>query len=326
MKTHVFMAAMTCALLTAAATAGIKTFNGSQSSKWNNGLNWTPNGVPGDNDRAVIPSPLACEIDPNDNMIADTINVQSGGSGPATLYIYAGGSLTLDNDSPNIADPDHSIVDGIVLLDGTETTGGKLIFTTVGHAISGTGSIDGYGVGCNIEIATAVTVYNGLGYGNSGAGKGIRGSYTVRKYTGISGTAPGNFKNQGRVHVGFPGASGGTIVFESDIQCQDVSNSSFTARWEGLNCRSSMTIKRDATGLNGHFDWALGCILYLFADVKTCGTFTYNGGGVTLSSGKTFKFAGFQSTLPCTPTLTGSGGCGANIYTLSSSHSCGACP
>jgi len=91
--------------------ADVTTFTASNGD-WNVATNWD-NGIPTDEDRAVIPANKICTIPESYAAVADTIEVEADG----ILNINGSGSLTLDNSGDNIpTDPDHSQVDGTVNL------------------------------------------------------------------------------------------------------------------------------------------------------------------------------------------------------------------
>lgn len=260
--------------------AGTTTYSGTGS--WHTGGNCS-NGVPTEADRAVIPSGANCTIDGMNDAVADTIEVQTGGSGPGILNIADGRKLTLDNDNDNCcgAGADHSVINGIVNLQAF-STGSTLKFDENDHDLSGTGQIDGDYEGCKLQIAAGKTLTNNL----ATEGQGIRNALTIE---GTGGNA--TFFNSGLLE-----AVRGTIILASSTILDDDTG----AIW-GLWCGSNMVFDRTATSLVGHFrNFSLGehGDFVFNATVQTCGTYTRNHGGILINGNVAFRyryFAGGQT-------------------------------
>ena len=100
--------------------ADVKTFtgNGSATGIWNLAVNWSPNGVPTEGDRAVIPAGKTCTINIA-TAFADSIDVQASGASLGQLVINGNKKLTLDNDDDEDNLAKNSIVDGTLTLNGS---------------------------------------------------------------------------------------------------------------------------------------------------------------------------------------------------------------
>src|SRR5436190_7178652 len=153
LPTAVFVAALA---FSAPAWAVDKTWTGASTTNYQTAGNWNPSGVPGNNDRAIIPSPLPAGskgfpiVAANQDVTLDQLVVQPG----ASLTILDGASLSIDGKkTPHI--------DGNV--SGTLGTGAGSIITP------GTGTLDinvqGNGVAFNqtMTIGNTVVKCNGGG-------------------------------------------------------------------------------------------------------------------------------------------------------------------
>jgi len=187
----------------APAFGTIKEFTAS-GSNWNVPSNWSPAGIPTASDRVVIPAGVQCIIPENYQAVADTINVKAT-TVDGELYIQPGASLTLDNDSPHISDPDDSIVDGFIWLNSAGGATATLQFITASHSVSGGGRIEGFDhTTCKIKVANPITLTNNL----ASLGEGIRGGITFEA-SNTSTQAPGTLKNNGRIHAEVYDSGGG---------------------------------------------------------------------------------------------------------------------
>jgi hypothetical protein len=151
--------------------ADVTTFTASNGD-WNVATNWD-NGIPTDEDRAVIPANKICTIPESYAAVADTIEVEAD----AQLHILRNATLTLDNSGDNEpTDPDHSQIDGLVSFVQTA----KIIFVDNDHAVHGDGEIEGQHVDALIEIEEDVAFHNRL----ADTDGGIRGGLTIQGLTG----------------------------------------------------------------------------------------------------------------------------------------------
>lgn len=298
--------ASACAIacMTASAEATNKTFTPSgNSGVWNDANNWSPNGVPTNNDNVVIPSGKTCNVDVT-NAAAQTMEVYGN------LHVQPGKKLSLDLSNANV--PLDSFVDagGIVLLQHDMTGDGTLAFFQGTHTVSGGGRIEGQDEGCVIEIGAGNVLTNEL----DARGEGIRGSLTIRGLT-HAGAINGTFINRGLVEaVGHLTLHADTILDDDD-----------TALWKAVSCKTVLQFDRQALGLDGDFELGCGSRFLFNASIRTCGTLIYNAIGIDVENSSTFQYAHFTGTQSnpgsATPPVT----C-ANPWTVSADDCCCVCP
>ncbi len=251
------------------------------SGNWHVAGNWSPSGVPTEADRVIIPEGKICSI--ADDAEADTIVVEAD----AQLTIQGGHTLTLDNDDPHgDQDPDHSIVDGQVRLEGEDDV---LLFAENDHSITGDGQIWGRHNNARIDIDADVTFSSHLG----ATDQGIRGQLIIRGLTG--GSTNGRFVNHGIVSAGNP--SGGTLELHEDTVVEDASSVG-QALWRSEFKNGILLFSTVATGLNGDFNPTACGRLHISADVKTCGTFIWDG-YLVVDDGVYFAYVGYSSPNNC---------------------------
>ncbi|MFM9994408.1 MAG: hypothetical protein ACKVU4_01260 [Phycisphaerales bacterium] len=278
------------ALLNGTAFAGIKTFtaasSGGTTGNWNVAGDWSPNGVPTEADRVVIPTGKHCKVN-IDTAVADTVEVQTTGDTNGVLQILGDQKLTLDNDNDNIGatDPDDSIINGTFIV-GDSSTGGTLVFAENIHTVSGGGTIAGLKQS-TIQIAATRTLTNKL----ADTGKGIRGELVIE---GLTGSPNGQFVNHGLVET-----SGGLLTLASTTILSDNED----AVWS-LRCGGVMRFDREALDLLGDFTGYSTNDVGSFTfnqSVVTCGTYTRNDGGIVVAANKTFTYRYFAGgTMSCT--------------------------
>lgn len=239
---------------------------------WTTAGNWD-NGVPTSSDRAVIPVNAGTIFVFGDDVEADTIVVGLG----ASVFITSAGSLTLDNDdhnahtcdpmSPTCPDRDDSIIDGAISID----SGAALILTTsTWHTFNGLGHIAGSDDLSAIVLGSGVTMTNNLS-------DGLIRSMTVGGF--------GTFNNATLVDPG----SFAHMIFACGA-IDDVSG----AEWN-TGCESILEFYVGSQSLAGDFienDFVRGEFIF-HEDVKTCGTFEWNCGFITLTGGAAFEYVGF---------------------------------
>jgi len=290
----------------------VMTFNVPQGD-WNLATNWTPQQVPGADDRAVIPSGKICNVDSDTTV--DTIEIED----TATLNVEADVTLTLEDDDDNVSGqglgpsmpgtpvPDHSIIDGTLNLGDSSNGGATLEFTTKSHRFDGDGLVFGFG-DAEIDIAADIAFFNRL----DKDGKGVAGRLSITGLTG--GTENGKLINGGIVG----GGAAGAIVLSASTVVEDLSG----ARWIA-DCKASITFNQEVLDLAGDFEHDMGPGEFIFNEsVKTCGTYRrIKCGGITLSQNKTFEYVGFEtdSLIPCPNPGSGNGTIDCdNPYTISS--------
>jgi subtilase-type serine protease len=123
------------------AMAQLTTWNGSQSSQWQDALNWTPNTLPTLSSFLYINS-----VTPNapviDNVSAQAGTVFLGAVGGPSLTVQNGGQLT--SDSAIIGNSNNGLVPGMELESGTATItgiGSKWTATSFSVGFIGTGTM-----------------------------------------------------------------------------------------------------------------------------------------------------------------------------------------
>lgn len=91
-----------------------KTWNGTISSDWSNGSNWTPAGVPGISDNVIIPSGTiyTCEVT-GTGMVCNNISIDGG----ATISFITGSEITVFGNM-TISDGGTLTNDGVMFLKG----------------------------------------------------------------------------------------------------------------------------------------------------------------------------------------------------------------
>lgn len=270
------------AALSHVATAGTKTFNQSNST-WNLGTNWTPNGVPTEADRVVIPSDKICTVDIN-TAVADTIDVAG------LLVIDTDKKLTLDNDNDNVnGTPDNSSVTGEVQIKHR----GTLFFDENSHIVSGsTGKVVGnpgiYTYEAYVEIDYNTTLTNELASTTGGFRKGMQ----IRGLTS-GGQTNGAFHNKGRVEA----TDAKWIVLHEDTLLSDISSADWVATGTtSTACDSQLQFKRETLTLNGDFLIHSGNLNCLYASIQTCGGLAFNWGSISLSQNTTFAFVTYSNS------------------------------
>lgn len=257
------------------------------SGNWHVAGNWSPSGVPTEADRVIIPEGKICSI--ADDAEADTIVVEV----EAQLIIQGGQTLTLDNDDPHGSnDPDHSIVDGSVILQGEDAV---LFIAENDHVVSGDGRVWGLHNDARIDIDDYITFGNFL----ATTGEGILGQLVSRGITDGAGT----FSNFGIVHA--TGASGGILWVHPGIVAEDVTTSGL-AKWMVTGKGLTLLFSTLATSLYGDFH-TIGCgRLHVTDNVKTCGTFHWDG-WLEVDASTYFAYVGFNGHSICSnPGISGS--------------------
>jgi len=287
------------------AGADTKTFQPSRGD-WNNQANWSPQGVPTGTTRVIIPAGRICNV--NVDATADTVVVQSIGGNDGELTIDAGETLTLENNTDNVPafgpfTPDHSIVDGVLVLEYNGSTGQSGVLSFVAssnHVVSGTGTILGggaeYGAGCEIRIAATKKFTNQL----AAFGKGIRGGLRIVGQT-QSGQTNGTFRNEGYVKAN------GLMILEDTTILEDIDG----ARWVA-NCKDVMVFRREALALLGDFehntdDGSGGFGTFEFEQtIKTCGAYKRLACGCAdVWPDASFQYAEFVSSHCSNPGIGG---------------------
>jgi hypothetical protein len=261
--------------------ADIFTFDGSNSTDFNDPENWDQNAVPDDGDRIVIPADKLCEVmadGETTEFTVDTFEIQSDPNGiltPGDLRINPGITLIVENDDKNItcnpppapscAQYDAYLVNGTVTLASQGGSAGTLVFTSSAlHVIGGEGEIVGQ-IGAVVSIDADVVVRNALDVESGG----FFGDMLIDGVEGTGGSADGAFDNFGRVEAGtlqIIQLSYTTLVGDAE-----------GALWKTDDC-GKLQFDADAPDLLG--DFALGDCgnLEINAWVRTCGTLsvTYN--------------------------------------------------
>jgi hypothetical protein len=313
------------ALLTLASQVGagvVTTFTAGSNSYWSTPGNWD-HGVPGANDRAVIPSTETCIINTSVTAYADTIEVQAGGGNSGTLEISYNSSLTLYNATDNISPTgaDNSLIDGSVVLDVSGGTGAALIFQG-DHILAGIGKVRGVLSAAipKIAIGPWKLVKNQL-YSSDGS-SGIIGSLTITDTGSLTPGTP-RFKNDGgTVSAGYASQHGHQIVMSSTVDLDDTSSS----LWYVTTCKGGMTFNRPTTTLSGDFgiDASNPGWFQINQNIKTCGTFQLSG-KINIVSGATLSTPRSRPR-PCA-LIRGPGARCSTPWTLSggSSYGCAFC-
>lgn len=304
------------------SSAGVKTYVGPSGGAFSNLNHWSPLGVPGAGDRIVIPGGMTCRI--TADATVDTVEIGTSDAGIGELVIDAGIILTLENDSDNIAGtPDNSVVDGKITLDNAATVPSILRFDLESHAVSGVGEIYANFVDCEIQVGSGVVLTNQL------ATIGIRGDLTIQGYFSFAPLTPvpGYLRNEGIVAAYTPQSQqNARLVLGDDLELQDIQGS----LWLVDTCKGGMEFHRESPDLLGDFTnhAAAPGNFIIEQNVKTCGTYTRNAGGLDLATGRTFKYAAFGGgSGACTNpgSVTGTPSC-LNPYTASAdSSSCISC-
>ena len=273
---------LACTLVISAAAAAqgdVITFVASMG-EWHNELNWSPQQVPTEADRVVIPDGKWCQIE-NDDAFADTIVVEEGG----ILEIMSGMVLTLDNDDDNISPSgtDHSIVDGEVRIE-YDPDPAVLFFAERSHIVRGDGVIRGVDTAAEIRIAAGIRLQSEL----ADTAGGVRGGLTIRGLAS-SGLTNGMFRNYGRVHAVT------TILCHEDTMLEDTDG----AVWTLQRCPARIRFDREALTLEGDFEITASGGAFVFnEDVTTCGELIYNQTGLLFGNGAVFRYASYSGSEP----------------------------
>lgn len=109
-----FRVAFTCLLLSSVAV-GQKTWTGTTSSAWSEGLNWSPSGVPGSGDSVTIPDASGTPNDPTTSggpAVCGSITIAAG----SILEVAGGFPLTISTDL---------LVDGTLNMEDTTLSIGR---------------------------------------------------------------------------------------------------------------------------------------------------------------------------------------------------------
>ena len=190
LKFRLFRFTVTIAVLIAAVAylieskpvfAAAKSWNGSASSDWNNGNNWTPVGVPGSADDVTLPAG-ALPNQPSITAADVTIHNLTVSSG-RTLTIGTGRILTIDGTVAAVVNNNGG---------GTVTTGGTGVLRT-----QGTVSLVELGTfTAALQVNTGTTTVTNTSSLDAGSSITIDAGATLQAATG-SVTTLGNLTNNG---------------------------------------------------------------------------------------------------------------------------------
>lgn len=263
---------LTLAACGPALAGGTYTFDPVGSAgDWDVAANWLPNRnrVPVGGDHAIIPANKTCIIQALTPAEVDTLEVYGTLSVNDTLTLYG------HFGSPGTG---TSLIDGQVTMDCDPAspitpTYGRLDFVDHAHTLAGVGKITSSAGNPLIYISNC-TVYNGL----ATSGQGIRGTFW------FFGHGTCGLDNGGIIY-----STQGTTTMDSTLPLSD----SPGAVWGAEGC-GTLAFYRSATSLHGDFyssptSGTFAC----YQNIQTCGTYTRNGGGLILATGKTFAYSGF---------------------------------
>ncbi|MFN0132216.1 MAG: hypothetical protein ACKVW3_06750 [Phycisphaerales bacterium] len=311
------IAVLTSLLFSTTALAATITFTGATDNDWHKNSNWSSNSVPTAADRAVIPSSLTAEI--SQDTTVDTLSCSG------TIRIQPAFTLTLQNNNDNATpNPDHSQIDGEIRLEYNSSTldGGNLAFTTADHILHGSGTVIGDNEVCEIRIDDGRKLTNQLATTNKG----------IRKFLTVTATGEDpivTFRNEGLVEV--TEAKTGQMILTSNVELEDIA----TAIWSVNACNGTLVFQNESLALGGHFFIGTtfspaGGKFKFDETVWTCGTYTRNGGGLIIASGKTFNYGGFaggSGPCPNPGSLASNPPTCSRPYSATGTHTqCASCP
>lgn len=247
------------------APADVFTFTGegSPNDHWSVEENWRDSsnnhGVPGDEDRAIIPDDKHAYIVDGETFTVDTIDIQ-GGSGQ--IHIQDSGELILQNDDINcsfgVGCGDGSTIDGQLYLETSDFgngPAGTLFFEVNDHIVSGDGAI------ISFEEQATIIVNDDLVFTSRLDQLGIVGSMAITD--GIA--QVGLFRNEGIVHA--------TPEFDNEIKIVINIEDVVGAKWQAADC-SKLTIF-DSANLYGDFEdtGSFGGVFEFHGELNTCGRY-----------------------------------------------------
>jgi len=266
MKRTILTTAAVFAALFFVASANAATYyftDHDSDQDWHNSNNWftdcletSAGSIPGTNDRAVICPGAICDLTASDEV--ESIEVDG------TLNIQPGTTLTLNNGSSS-----DSVVDGTVALEASGTYG-KLALKTANHTFTGSGTIAGGNVGCQITLDTNNQVLT-----NSVT---ISGALAITKSGSPTGTS---FVNSGKVRAN----TAGTL----DIQVE----SSGSGEWRAEATNAILQFQVSPSSLAGPFYLSYGKLKVLSGiEVSTTGDLaTFDYGATIELAGSSASFA-----------------------------------
>ena len=288
LTTAAVFAAMMILVPAAFATSETLYFdNNGGNHEWSNVANWSTspsthvapsdNSYPLEDDRAVILSSSEyCTISSQD-AAADTLVVQSG----AELNIEAQRQLTLDHDNGPAGDTE---IAGTVNLnyDSENEYFSTLEFRDSNQAVSGSGSIKGWGNTCRLSISTSNTLTNETT---------IEGSMQIR-------AGSGTFQNNGTVEANHYDDDDDTLTLYSGTFSGGTSTCN-----EGYKVTESLATlligvgSPTITSLSADFFIEDGT-LDIQASVATTGGMRFTGGTISVNAGCSFTATGALATCP----------------------------
>jgi hypothetical protein len=268
--------------------AATKTWTGASSTSWSTAANWSPSGVPLSGDVILIPGGLANYPVVNSTVTANTISVNSSGTG-GSLTVTSGGSLTASGlvtvkAGGNFYQTAGTSSFGGLTLNGTADVSGGTILSDVNLVINSGGVLNQSAGLIHLANATGTSPSDHLSVFAGGTVNQSGGTMAIKDW----GTSGGTFNQTGAtalLKVQQSWTPGAGSVFNSTAGTVEFTGSATNKANFASGTRQFTNIIVDA-GVDPHFDQVSGSYIYI------SGNFTNNNTTLNNTANAIFWFNG----------------------------------